>query len=224
MLEPQKPKTITLQAMEHLRQLIFEGELPAGSDHLESELAARLGMSRTPVREAALMLAQQGLLEVRPRKGVRISPLSLTDMEEVYAVLTELESAAAEAAAAKQLSDADLKDLNSALAQMEQALQDNDREAWAFADDAFHCELVRLGGNSRIINIVSMMSDQVRRARALTLYMRPLPVKSNEDHRAVFEAIRNGKAKTARDLHRQHRQDAREMLIALLKKHKLLQV
>ena len=96
MLEAPKPKTITTQAMEQIRQLIFDGELAAGSDHLESELAERLGMSRTPVREATLMLAQQGLLEVRPRKGVRISALSLKDMEEIYSILTELESLSAE--------------------------------------------------------------------------------------------------------------------------------
>ena len=56
-------------------------------------------MSRTPVREATLMLEAQGLLEVRPRKGVRIPPISPEDMAEIYEVITELESLAAEKAA-----------------------------------------------------------------------------------------------------------------------------
>lgn len=224
MLEAPKPKTITTQAMEQIRQLIFDGELAAGSDHLESELADRLGMSRTPVREATLMLAQQGLLEVRPRKGVRITTLSLKDMEEIYSVLTELESLAAEEAAQAGLSDEDLSELKQSIEAMEEALGNEDREAWAIADDAFHEELVRLGGNSRVQSIVSMMSNQVRRARAMTLYIRPLPLKSNEDHRAVFDAIKNGNAAEARERHRSHRQDAREVLIDLLKKHKLFQL
>ena len=224
MLEAPKQKTITTQAMEQIRQLIFDGELAAGSDHLESELADRLGMSRTPVREATLMLAQQGLLEVRPRKGVRIATLSLKDMEEIYAILTELESLAAEEAAEKGYSETDLADLKQAIEAMEDALEREDREAWAIADDAFHTELVRLGGNSRVQSIVSMMSNQVRRARAMTLYIRPLPVKSNEDHRAVFDAIRKGDAQAARPRHHRHRQDAREVLIELLKKHKLFQL
>jgi DNA-binding GntR family transcriptional regulator len=223
-LEAPKPKTITTQAMEQIRQLIFDGELAAGSDHLESELADRLGMSRTPVREATLMLAQQGLLEVRPRKGVRITTLSLKDMEEIYSVLTELESLAAEEAAQAGLSDEDLSELKQSIEAMEEALGNEDREAWAIADDAFHEELVRLGGNSRVQSIVSMMSNQVRRARAMTLYIRPLPLKSNEDHRAVFDAIKNGNAAEARERHRSHRQDAREVLIDLLKKHKLFQL
>ncbi|MGV2977281.1 GntR family transcriptional regulator [Roseibium alexandrii] len=224
MLDPSKPKTITTQAMEKIRQLIFDGELAAGSDHLESELAGRLGMSRTPVREATLMLAQQGLLEVRPRKGVRIATLSLTDMEEIYAVLTELESLAAEEAARKHYSKADLTDLKASIEAMDRALNDEDRDAWAEADDAFHTELVRLGGNSRVQNIVSMMANQVRRARAMTLYIRPLPIKSNQDHRAVYDAIRTGDAASAREQHRLHRRHAREVLIDLLKKHRLFQL
>jgi len=223
-LEAPKQKTITTQAMEQIRQLIFDGELSAGSDHLESELADRLGMSRTPVREATLMLAQQGLLEVRPRKGVRIATLSLKDMEEIYAILTELESLAAEEAAEKGYSDKDIAVLKQSIEAMEEALKREDREAWAIADDAFHTELVRLGGNSRVQSIVSMMSNQVRRARAMTLYIRPLPVKSNEDHRAVFDAIRKGDAAAARQRHHSHRQHAREVLIELLKKHKLFQI
>ena len=67
-------------------------------------------------------------------------------------------------------------------------------------------------------------SNQVRRARAMTLFMRPLPLKSNEDHRAVYDAIRDGDPQSARDRHRAHRQHAREILIDLLKRHKLLQV
>jgi len=223
-LEAPKPKTITTQAMEKIRQLIFDGELAAGSDHLESELADRLGMSRTPVREATLMLAQQGLLEVRPRKGVRIATLSLTDMEEIYAVLTELESLAAEEAAEKGYAEEDLAALKQSIEAMEEALDREDREAWALADDAFHAELVRLGGNSRVQSIVSMMANQVRRARAMTLYIRPLPVKSNEDHRAVYDAIQKGEAARAREGHRSHRQHAREVLIDLLKKHRLFQL
>ncbi|MEP1934410.1 MAG: GntR family transcriptional regulator [Roseibium sp.] len=224
MLEAPKPKTITTLAMEQIRQLIFDGELAAGSDHLESELADRLGMSRTPVREATLMLAQQGLLDIRPRKGVRIATLSLKDMAEIYSVLTELESLAAEEAASKSYGDDDLADLKYSIEAMDRALSEDDREAWAIADDAFHKELVRLGGNTRVQSIVSMMSNQVRRARAMTLYIRPVPLKSNEDHRAVFNAIQEGDAKQARERHRSHRQQAREVLIALLQKHKLFQI
>ncbi len=209
------------RAIHELRQKVFSGELAAGSDHLESELADLLEMSRTPVREAVLTLESQGLLEMRPRKGVRILPLSPDDMSEIYDVLTELESHAAERAAQSRYDERELANLAKAIDEMDRALAIPDLDAWAEADDRFHKELVRLGGNSRIKSIVNMMSDQVRRARMTTLFMRPLPTKSNEDHRAVYQAIRDGDADTARISHRQHRQHAKDILVDLLNKHRL---
>jgi len=201
--------------------MIVSGELAAGTDHLESELAQTLGMSRTPVREAALMLESRGLLEMRPRKGVRILPVSSEDMREIYDILTELESLAAQRAAEAGYSEQDLKVLEQSIAQMDQAIETENLEAWAEADELFHQELVRLGRNHRIEAIVAMMSDQVRRARATTLFIRPLPVQSNEDHRAVLRAIQEGKANEARERHRQHRLQAKEVLCGILEKHRL---
>lgn len=216
-----KPISSSQRALSELREMIFAGELPAGSDHLESELAAQLDMSRTPVREAILMLEGQGLLEMRPRKGVRILPLSPDDMAEIYDVLTELESLAAEQAATAGYGEDDLAGLAKAIDDMDRAIEGPDLDAWAEADDRFHKELVRLGGNSRIMGIVYMMSDQVRRARATTLTMRPLPKQSNEDHRKVYQAIKNGDAAAARETHRAHRRYAKQIIVEILQKHRL---
>ncbi|AVL52596.1 GntR family transcriptional regulator [Roseobacter denitrificans] len=211
----------TQRAIKVLRDLIFSGDLSPGSDHLETELAQRLGMSRTPVREAALSLQAQGLVEVRPRRGIRVLGVSPQDMREIYDVLTVLESHAAEQAAERAYAADQLLALKTAIDEMDAALARDDRAAWARADDAFHRELVRLGGNRRIEAIVAMMADQVRRARALTLYMRPSPVRSNADHRAVFAAIAAGQPGQARALHESHRRAARDMLVDLLARHRL---
>lgn len=217
-------QTSTRRAADQMRRMIFSGELAAGSDHLETELAARFGMSRTPVREAALLLEAQGLVSVRPRRGVRILAVSAEDMAEIYDVLTELESHAAMRAAAAGHSDAELKEMADAIDAMDAALSRGDRASWAEADDRFHSELVRLGNNSRIQSILGMMWDQVRRARALTLYLRPLPQKSNDDHRAVLAAIRAGAVYKAQSIHRAHRENTKEMLIGLLREHRLTQL
>jgi len=185
-----KAKSNSHRALDELRQMIFTGTLSAGSDHLESELADKLQMSRTPVREAVLTLEGQGLLEMRPRKGVRITSLSAADMADIYDVLTELESLAAQRAATVGYTTDDLSKLHAAITDMDNALAIPDLDAWAAADDRFHKELVRLGRNSRIITIVDMMSDQIKRARASTLGLRPLPTKSNDDHRLVYDTAR----------------------------------
>ena len=219
-----KSLTSSQRAARDLRTLIFQGELPAGSNHLESELAERLGMSRTPVREAALLLEAQGLLELRPRKGVRILEISPTDMREIYDVLTELESLAAFNAAHQRYGTTDLAALTRATDQMEAALQADDLDAWAAADDQFHSELVRLGANSRVISIVAMMADQVRRARAITLHIRDRPHQSTADHRAVLNAIRDHAPDRARSLHHAHRDRSKTEMLALLDKHHLRKI
>ena len=216
-----KPISNALRALGKLREMIFAGELPAGSNHLETELAAQLDMSRTPVREALLMLEGQGLLELQPRKGVRILPISPSDMADIYDVLTELESLSAERAATAGHSDATLAALETAIDDMDKAIAAGHLDAWSEADDRFHKELVRLGGNGRVAAIVDMMSDQVRRARTITLALRPLPTKSNEDHRKVFQAIMDGQPDIARETHRAHRRHAKEILAAVLEKHRL---
>ncbi|MEJ6397345.1 GntR family transcriptional regulator [Yoonia sp. 208BN28-4] len=219
-----KPQSNTQRAVAELRAMIFAGELGAGTDHLESELADRLGMSRTPVREAGLMLEAQGLVEMRPRKGLRVLALSPADMRDVYDVLTELESLSAERAAQAGYTKDDLAELAASISEMQAALDDDDRVAWAAADDRFHAELVRLGGNSRVIGIVGMMVDQVRRARALTLHMRPAPVKSCDDHRGVYDAIAAGDGASARSIHHAHRTHAKDMILGLLDKHRFHQI
>lgn len=219
-----KPLSNSQKAISALREMIVAGELAPGSDHLESELADRLGMSRTPIREAALTLESQGLLELRPRKGVRILPVAPSDMAEIYDILTELESMSARQAAEKGLTDDDLTTLARSIEDMDDALKSKSLEAWADADQRFHRELVALGGNMRVMMIFEMMSNQVKRARAVTLYIRPLPLDSNKDHRMVLEAIQAGDSAKAETIHRTHRQAAKDLLLQLLATHRLKQI
>ena len=219
---PEKPRSTVHRAVRSLRQMIFAGDLPPASDHLEAELAARLGMSRTPVREAVLMLASLGLLELRPRKGVRITSVSDADIREVFDILAALEGLAAARAATVGYQASDLQALARSINDMNAALLQPDLVKWADAEDRFHVELVRLGGNTRSVGIVNMMNDQVRRVRAATLSLRPLPTKSNADHRLVYQAIRDGNATAARAHQRTHREETCESLITLLEQHRRL--
>lgn len=205
------------QALEKLREMVFSGELAAGSNHYEADLASRLGMSRTPVREAALNLQAQGLVDVQPRRGIKVLPLSANDMADIYDVLCELESLAAQRAAEQGYSAAQLSGLSDSIIAMNDALVLGDRTSWAKADDAFHTELIRLGGNPRVVEICAKYTDQVRRARALTLPLRPLPVRSNEDHADVLAAIAQGNGTRAREIHHAHRAAAKVLLVDLIR-------
>lgn len=213
---PARQPSQTRKAAAQLRSMIVENVLAAGANVLESELADMLGMSRTPVREAILILESHGLVDVIPRRGFRVRPISARDMEEIYTILTELEAAAAEAVARRGLSHAELRALETLLEEMEAALAVDDRARWAELDDAFHQHLVQLAGNHRLETTVLNFHDQVRRARTFTLYMRPAPHQSNADHRALVGAIAAGDDARARALHRAHRLTAKTLLVEIL--------
>ncbi len=188
---------------------------------LEQDLATELGMSRTPLREALIRLEQDGLVEILPRRGMRVLPISGEDMAEIYELLTALEARAAERLAETKPTPKSLAPLTRALARMEATLEAGNLKAWARADDRFHRQLVALAGNRRLAEMARTVFDQAHRARMATLHLRPWPRQSNKDHRALVRAILKGDARRAREIHTRHRHRAMAMLLALLERHDL---
>lgn len=212
------------RAYQSLKRLILDGELPAGAQVLELEAAAQLGMSRTPVREAMVRLEHEGIVEIRPRHGMRVLPVAATDMRDIYAVLTALEASAAEEVARRGLPPTELAVLRAAVAEMDAALAADDLRRWAAADECFHASLVAACGNRRLSGLVAQLHDQAHRARMLTLHLRPKPVDSNRDHAALVEAIAARDAERARQIHHAHRQRAGAMLADLIERLGLQQI
>jgi DNA-binding GntR family transcriptional regulator len=212
------------RAYRQLKQLILDNEIAAGSQMLEQEAAARLGMSRTPVREAMVRLEQEGMIELRPRHGMRVLPISPEALAEIYEILTALEGMAAELAALKGAQSAQLAALQQAVDDMEMALAADDLTGWSQADARFHRLLVELAGNQRLAALVEQVSDQAHRARLTTLRLRPKPVGSNRDHAALVQAIRDRDPARARAIHEQHRRQAAEMLVGLVRQLGLKQL
>lgn len=224
-----KPKSsnkvsLTEKAYLELKRQILDNELPPGTQLMESELAELLDISRTPAREAMTRLEVEGLVEVRSRHGMIVKPISVTDMEEIYAILTGLESTAAWQAAQRDHSPEIMDQLRQSVDKMDQALADEDLRLWASSDEEFHRLLVSMSGNERLMKLVDQFIGQAHRVRMLTLNLRPKPSKSNEDHANVMKAIENKDAKLARQIHRVHREKAGVLLVELLKKNNFTQL
>lgn len=201
-------RTSTDDVYDTIRRKVLDSELTPGSQILEQELAVMLGVSRTPIREALIRLQNEGLVEVIPRHGVRILPMSISDMREIYDVLISLEPRAAELLAIRGASAAELAELKDACKRMKDALKRGDMEDWALADEVFHLNIVQLSGNKRLADIVLNCWDKVHRARYFTLRLRkhPHPMKSIEEHYEIIDAIRRGDARGASEIYRQHRE------------------
>jgi DNA-binding GntR family transcriptional regulator len=199
-----------------LREQILANELPPGYRGLEEELALRLKMSRTPVREALVRLQLEGLVQIQPRHGVLVQPIAMQDMHEIYQVVTAIETAAVELLARRRLTEEELTPVREAVDAMDKALARDDRVAWAAADTGFHRLLLELCGNARLASIGLAHQDQVRRTRNATLGFIDPPHASNVAHRRTYEAIRVGEAVLARELHRTQREGASQNLTGLL--------
>lgn len=207
-----------------LKEEIRTNRLLPGFQATELEIAMRLGMSRTPVREALIRLEAEGLVELIPRRGVRVLPISIEDMREIYEILTALEPETAANLASRAPSNEELAPLDSATSDMEMALKAGDLDAWAEADDRFHHKLIELHGNQRIQSFVTTLYDQAHRARIVTLRMRDIPVKSTEEHREILESLRAGKVDETRRAYRAHRERTAAELLGILEKYNLAQL
>jgi len=211
-------------AHEQIRRRILDNLWPPGHRALEQEVALALGMSRTPVREALVRLQSEGLVEVVPRHGMRVLPVSPTDMREIYEVLTALECMAAELLAARGPSDAELQPLVDATDAMDHALAADDLDAWARADELFHAQLIELAGNRHLQSTVMNHWDRAHRARMFTLRLRPKPVNSTREHMDLVQRLRQGDVAGAAAVNRAHRERASRELLALFEHFKLAQM
>jgi len=207
-------------AYDELRKRILDNFYSPGYQALEGELALQLGISRTPVREALIRLEKEGLLEIIPRHGVRILPVSPTVMREIYEILTALESAAAELVANRRPSEEELQPLVQASKDMAKALRADDLDAWAEADERFHRRLIEMSGNKLLVQTVFNFWDRAHRARMVTLRLRRKPVNSTKEHMEMVEMIRKGDARGVVEINRAHRQRASRELLEIFERYR----
>ena len=211
-------------AYQEIRRRILDNVWPPGYQALEQAVALALGMSRTPVREAMIRLQNDGLVDVVPRHGMRVLPVSPTDMREIYEILTALECMAAEIVARRAPTDDELKPLLASTQAMDAALKRDDLDAWAAADERFHAALVDLAGNRQLQQTVLNYWDRAHRARMFSLRLRPKPVTSTKEHRQLVERLRAGDAEGAAKVNRAHRERANRELLAIFERYKLAQM
>ncbi|MBA2355469.1 MAG: GntR family transcriptional regulator [Acidobacteria bacterium] len=209
------------RAYEEIRRRILDHEYAPSQQVLEQDLAAELGMSRTPVREALVRLAHEQLVQLVPRHGMRVVPLSLQDLRDVYEVITALELAAIERLIRMRPKAVTLTSLDRALDAMDAATARGRTDAWVRADERFHSLLLGLCGNARLVALASSLSDQLHRARLATVRLRRSLEPSNREHRAVVEAIHRGNLRDAQRHHTRHRARTSREILGLLEQTRL---
>lgn len=147
-----------------LRQAILRGELAPGERLMELQLAERLGVSRTPIREAIRKLELEGLVIMIPRKGAEVAKISEKSLREVLEVRRALEELAVELACERMTED-DIKELKEACVAFEKVSNSNDLIAIAQKDEEFHDVIYKATDNSKLILLINNLREQMYRYR-----------------------------------------------------------
>jgi DNA-binding GntR family transcriptional regulator len=183
------------QVAEWLRQRIFDRQLAPGAWIDELRLAQELGISRTPLREALKVLATEGLITMKVRRGAYVTEVSEKDLRDVYHLLSLLESDAA-SAVAESATDEQLAALANLHAQLEAAVADRDR--FFALNERFHLELLATANNRWRSQVVADLRKVMKLNRHHSLLRAGRLEESLAEHRALMAALQQRNADAAR--------------------------
>ena len=172
-----------------LRQAIMRGELQPGERLMEIQLAQRLGVSRTPVREAIRKLELEGLVLMIPRRGAEVAEITRQDLEDVLEVRAALEELAVKDAC-EHITDEQLQDLKKAANEFKRSLEGTDLVACAEADIHFHEIIYAATNNKRLVQMLNNLREQMYRYRMENLKDKRTYRTLVEEHDAIRRALK----------------------------------
>lgn len=201
------PRALYEEVAELLRQRIFKRELEPGSWIDELKLAEEYGISRTPLREALKVLAAEGLVTMKVRRGAYVTEVSEKDLADVYHLLALLESDAA-GVVAQQATDAELAELQTLHDALEAAVGERDR--FFALNEQFHMRLLELARNRWREQMVADLRKVMKLNRHNSLLKTGRIEESLAEHRAIVEALAQRNASLAVQRMREHFQSGLE--------------
>jgi len=211
-----KPSALKDWAYEIIKNDILNLRIPSGAQlHIE-DLAAKMEISRTPVREALLRLESEGLVRAMPRVGFFVTEITRRDLEELFEIRELLEGHAA-AKATHLLTDEDLAYLEHVLDLGIRAFEeDGDLHKFLETEITFHTFLIEHSQNSRLIAMMESLRDLTYRERILSLDSRENVRQSCEEHKKILGALQQRDSKLVGRLMKEHIRNVRNRLLQFL--------
>jgi len=194
-----KPETLTDQVYEILRGRVISGTISPGEFIREHDVSERLGVSRTPVREALARLASEGFLERIPHRGFRLPEETVDDLVEIYPIMTALEVLGTREAFGRLDSEiiAELREINGIYAR---AFEEKDVYAGIENNHAFHDKLSSHSGNKLLCRMLEDLRSRVRSLEIWAFSDIDHWQKSIEEHEEILQALENGQLDDAMNI------------------------
>ncbi|MDX9698947.1 MAG: GntR family transcriptional regulator [Rhodocyclaceae bacterium] len=210
------PLALYQEVAERLRQRIFAHELAPGTWIDEQAIADQYGISRTPLREALKVLASEGLVTLKPRRGCYVTEISERDLDEVFTVMALLEGQCARESA-QRASDADLERLRCIHADLERAAETGDINGFFEANQAFHHALQEIADNRWLLQVITDLRKVIKLSRHNSLFSEGRLEQSLAEHRLLLDALLARNLDTAEQRMREHIQSGRAALARIAK-------
>lgn len=195
-----------------LRQAILTGEMKPGERLMEIHLANKLGVSRTPIREAIRKLELEGLVIMIPRRGAEVAQITWKNLKDVLEVRRALDVLAIEMAC-ERMEKEELAQLYKACETFKEATATNDARVIAQADVAFHDIIVESTRNNRLMQLVNNLSEQMYRYRFEYIKDFSQHERLVEEHRIIYESIVNKDKETAAEAAKTHIDNQKKAII-----------
>lgn len=203
----------------NLRQAILTGELKPGERLMEIHLANRIGVSRTPIREAIRKLELEGLVIMIPRRGAEVAQITEKSLKDVLEVRRSLDILCAELAC-DRIREEEIEKLKIACEDFEKATTTKDAKGIVEADVQLHNIILEATGNQRLIMLVNNLSEQMYRYRFEYIKDRSQHVKLMEEHKMIFESIQNRDKQAAGQAARKHIDNQEIAMLQFIQKEK----
>ena len=195
-----------------LRQAILKGELKPGERLMEIALADKLGVSRTPIREAMRKLELEGLVVMIPRRGAQVANITEKDLNDVLEVRIALESMAIEKAS-KRMTEEQMLKMRRAEKDFERVMAEGNLVRIAEADVEFHEIIYQAADNARLYQVLSNLREQMYRYRVEYLKEEDTRNQLIREHEELSRAIRERDVEKAQELSFRHLENQRQAII-----------
>ena len=199
-----------------LRQAILTGELKPGERLMEIHLANRLGVSRTPIREAIRKLELEGLVTMIPRRGAEVAQITEKSMKDVLEVRRTLDALSAELAC-ERISPEEEEALKKACQNFEEAVKTKDAKIIAKADVAVHDIIAAATGNQRLIQLINNLAEQMYRYRFEYIKDASQHDRIIQEHRVIYESIAKKDKEAASNMAKTHIDNQEKAVIARIR-------
>ena len=197
---------------EELKMQILTGKIVPGTRLMEVELAADMGVSRTPIREAIRKLEKEGLVTIEPRRGAYASQISVKDMVDILEVRQDMEGLAAYFASSR-MTEEQMADLKRTSDSYNRAVAEGEMDSMIAYDTRFHRIIVESCNNNILVHMIEQLQELVLRFRYIYYDDFRRAENMPEEHRQILEAIRDGRAEDARAAADIHIDRLKEMVI-----------